>query len=241
MAKKAKKVGAFQILKWSILFQVLLLIGFGIIGRELLRKAKVAGYALAKEAKRAFEEDMHTLYDWTGTQPIFRLPNGKGNKGVEVLQVAYTLKKAQALLKFATVECNLPGVAELLSRGGLKFKYPPNQVAFLVPRIISTKASWYGGDAGHGNDGFHGKKMANGRKFDSNNPHLAAHQFLPLGTLLRVNNEAAGKSIEVEVADRGTCLEERGLDLSRAAAKKLGILKEGVVTVTAEIRSLGRG
>jgi rare lipoprotein A (peptidoglycan hydrolase) len=69
-------------------------------------------------------------------------------------------------------------------------------------------ASWYG-------PGFHGKRMANGQVFDQNDPTTTANNEYPMGTWLRVTNPGNGRSVVVQVRDRGGF--GHGLDLSRAA------------------------
>ena len=88
-------------------------------------------------------------------------------------------------------------------------------------------ASWYG-------PGFHGRKMANGKRFDQNDPTVAAHKTLPLGTKLRVTSKDTGKSIVVEVQDRCPYIWGRELDLSMAAMRRIEPLQKGVVEVQIE-------
>lgn len=90
------------------------------------------------------------------------------------------------------------------------------------------RASWYGA-------GFHGRRAANGRKFDAND-FTAAHRWLRLGTKLEVTNPKNGRKVVVEVTDRGPYIQGRELDLSFAAARELGIVNAGVARV--EVRVL---
>ena len=83
------------------------------------------------------------------------------------------------------------------------------------------RSSWYG-------PGLEGNRMPNGRIFRSSDPTVAAHKTLPLGTPLWVTNPRNGKTLIVIVQDRGPYIRGRQLDLSRAAADKLGYLHEGV-------------
>jgi rare lipoprotein A len=84
-------------------------------------------------------------------------------------------------------------------------------------------ASWYG-------PGFHGGKTANGEKYDQNDM-TAAHRTLPLPSIVRVTNLNNGKSILVRVNDRGPFKRNRILDLSKAAATKLDIVRSGSAKV----------
>jgi rare lipoprotein A len=77
-------------------------------------------------------------------------------------------------------------------------------------------------------DKFHGRKTASGQRFDKN-AFTAAHRSLPFGTKVEVTNLSNGKSVVVEINDRGPYAEGRILDLSPAAARKLGMLGKGTV------------
>lgn len=91
-------------------------------------------------------------------------------------------------------------------------------------------ASWYGPK-------FHGKKTASGVIFDQQE-FTAAHRNLPLGSRVRVTNLENAKFVEVEINDRGPFVPGRIIDLSRAAAKELGMLEDGVTPVRVEVLSL---
>jgi peptidoglycan lytic transglycosylase len=88
-------------------------------------------------------------------------------------------------------------------------------------------ATWYG-------PGFHGKRTASGEVFDQD-AMTCAHKTFPFGTRLRVTNPENGKSVVVVVNDRGPFVAGRDLDLSRGAARAIGI---GCGDV--EIQVLGR-
>ena len=81
---------------------------------------------------------------------------------------------------------------------------------------------------------FHGKQTANGEIFDMNKL-TCAHKSLPFGTLLKVTNEDNGNSVVVRVNDRGPFVQGRDLDLSYAAAKKIGLVSEGVKKLKVEV------
>jgi rare lipoprotein A len=84
-------------------------------------------------------------------------------------------------------------------------------------------ASWYGRE-------FHGRKTASGEKYDMNKL-TAAHKELPFGTKIYVKNLENGKEVSVVVNDRGPYKNSRILDLSYAAAKKIGIIGSGEAKV----------
>jgi rare lipoprotein A len=96
-------------------------------------------------------------------------------------------------------------------------------------KTLNGHASWYG-------PGFHGRKTANGERFDRNDMS-AAHKTLPFGTLVRVIDEKSGKSVLVRINDRGPYVRGRLLDLSEAAAQRLGIRGRGTGNVRLEIYS----
>jgi rare lipoprotein A len=87
-------------------------------------------------------------------------------------------------------------------------------------------ASWYG-------PGFHGRKTASGERFDQNDL-TAAHRKLPLGAEVKVTNLENGRSTTVEINDRGPYAKGRVIDLSKAAARKLGMVENGVAKVRIE-------
>jgi rare lipoprotein A len=89
--------------------------------------------------------------------------------------------------------------------------------------IQTGATSWYG-------PGFHGKRTANGERFNTN-ALTAAHKTLPFGTQLRVTNERTGRSVVVRINDRGPYAHGRVIDLSKAAADAVGFLGVGMVTL----------
>lgn len=88
------------------------------------------------------------------------------------------------------------------------------------------KASYYG--ARH-----HGKRTASGERFDQH-ALTAAHRSLPFGTRVRVTNLRNQRSVVVRINDRGPYARGRIIDLSRQAARQLGMLSAGVVPVRVE-------
>lgn len=105
----------------------------------------------------------------------------------------------------------------------------------LIEKMGKLVAFKKGAHASYYADKFHGKKTASGALFDMNK-YTAAHKKFPFGTKLRITNEANGKSVIVEVTDRGPFVKSREIDLSKRAfmeiAKNKGI---GVMTVTIEV------
>lgn len=85
---------------------------------------------------------------------------------------------------------------------------------------------------------FHnGRATANGEIFDSSKL-TAAHKTLPFGTVVRVTNLRNKKQVDVVINDRGPFAPGRIIDLSRAAAEQIDMIRDGVVDVQVEILSV---
>ena len=114
--------------------------------------------------------------------------------------------------------------AEFKSRSGNPETYVTDGVTY---RVLDTSAgyreqgiaSWYGGY-------FHGRRTSSGDVYDMYQM-TAAHKSLPLPTYVRVTHLGNGRSIVVRVNDRGPFIEDRIIDLSFAAASKLGMAAIG--------------
>lgn len=89
------------------------------------------------------------------------------------------------------------------------------------------------GIASHMGHALQGRKQASGERHDKNEM-ICAHKYLPFGTKIRVIDKKTGKSVIVRVTDRGPYGPGRVVDLSLAAAKKLGIEKSGLTRVKIE-------
>ena len=92
---------------------------------------------------------------------------------------------------------------------------------------LQGTASYYGGK-------FHGRKTASGERFDKE-ALTAAHKTLPLGTQVRVTNLRNGESVDVKINDRGPYVRGRIIDLSKGAARELGMLGAGTAKVKVEL------
>ena len=90
-------------------------------------------------------------------------------------------------------------------------------------------ASWYGPT-------FHGRPTANGEIFDQH-AMTAAHTTLPIPSIVEVTNLENGRSVIVRLNDRGPFVDDRLIDLSRAAATELGYVGSGLAHV--RVRYLG--
>lgn len=98
-----------------------------------------------------------------------------------------------------------------------------------IGEVETGMASFYG-------DAFHGRTTASGSVYDQYQL-TAAHRTLPFGTKVLVANKKNGKTVVVEITDRGPFKGERIIDLSTAAAQKIEMIKDGVVPV--EIKVIG--
>ena len=100
------------------------------------------------------------------------------------------------------------------------------------------------GDATYLADFFHGRESASGEIFDQRKM-IAAHRSLPFGSRVRVTNLKNGRSVSVRIVDRGpygkNYREGTIIDLSKAAATKLRMLRDGQVHVRVVVLSVGDG
>jgi len=101
------------------------------------------------------------------------------------------------------------------------------------PESLHGMASWYGEE-------FAGRTTANGEIFD---PALltAAHRTFPFGTILEIMNPKTRQSVWVRVNDRGPYIANRVIDLSYAAAQKIGLIEPGIGEVEIKLVKMGSG
>ena len=116
------------------------------------------------------------------------------------------------LFALLAAACLLAGCASLRGTGGDAAVYQRGE------------ASYYGAR-------FQGRRTASGERFDANRL-TAAHRSLPMGSRLRVTNNDNGRSVVVRINDRGPFVHGRVIDLSRAAAARLDMIRNGVAPVT---------
>ncbi|MGA9638336.1 septal ring lytic transglycosylase RlpA family protein [Flavobacterium sp.] len=137
--------------------------------------------------------------------------------GLATSQSAIVEKLKSSLQKTAVIKDTIKVVKDTVHLEKVKLKFYKKDV----------NASYYA-------DKFNGRKTASGKKFN-NNDYTAAHRKFPFGTKLKVTNQASGKSIIVEVTDRGPFSRGREIDLTKHGfmeiAKNKGI---GVMVVTIE-------
>ncbi|WP_242583083.1 septal ring lytic transglycosylase RlpA family protein [Hymenobacter telluris] len=83
-------------------------------------------------------------------------------------------------------------------------------------------------------DKFEGRKTASGTRYRANKL-TAAHNTLPFGTVIRVTNQRTHRSVKVKVTDRGPHAKGRIVDLSRKAARRIGMVDTGVAPVQLKV------
>ena len=100
-------------------------------------------------------------------------------------------------------------------------------------RVQHGYASYYGPN-------FNGRRTASGEIFNMYK-YTAAHRYYPFGTIVEVTNLENGRKVIVRINDRGPYKKGRIIDLSYAAAKKLGMIGKGVVKVKLRVIRWGKG
>ena len=104
--------------------------------------------------------------------------------------------------------------------------------AHSVKRVEKGKACWYGAE-------YQGRRTASGDVFNKSEL-TAAHRSLPFDTIAKVTSLLNGRSVNVRINDRGPSVRGRIIDLSEAAAREVGMIREGVIPVRIEILRIGR-
>jgi rare lipoprotein A len=106
------------------------------------------------------------------------------------------------------------------------YAFPPPE-APAVGTVVEGVASWYG-------PGYHGKKTSSGETFDQD-ALTAAHAYWTFGTRVKVTFPATGRSVVVRINDRFPSHKGRAIDLSRGAAKAIGLIGPGTGQVRLEV------
>ena len=100
--------------------------------------------------------------------------------------------------------------------------------------VEKVKNNTWKGIASYYHPKFNGRLTSTGEVF-SNAKFTAANNFLRLGTLVRITNPDNGKTVVVKINDRMNKNNKRLIDLSEAAARKLGLIKQGIGEVIMEV------
>lgn len=106
------------------------------------------------------------------------------------------------------------------------YPFPPPE-APAVGTVVEGIASWYG-------PGYHGKKTSSGERFDQD-ALTAAHAYWAFGTRVRVTLLATGRSVVVRINDRFPSYKGRAIDVSRGAARAIGLIGPGTGQVRLEV------
>jgi rare lipoprotein A len=110
---------------------------------------------------------------------------------------------------------------------------PPEPLAPPVGTVVEGIASWYG-------PGYHGRRTASGEVFDQDDL-TAAHYKWAFGTRVEVTLLATGRSVVVRINDRFPPFKGRLIDLSRGAARRIGLLGPGTGRVRVKVVESPRG
>jgi rare lipoprotein A len=121
----------------------------------------------------------------------------------------------------------IPSCASI-GNANTKHQTNPSDPQFAVKSVQRGNASWYSIGTNSGTRTASGQRLSNGAA-------TAAHKTLPLGTMVRVVNEANGKSEVLTITDRGPFVKNRIIDLTIGAAERLGFLHRGVAAVRVEV------
>lgn len=139
-------------------------------------------------------------------------------------------------MKILLMGCTVAALVALTARTEARPSGSINLETYLAPKVAESVkselgfASWYGEECD-------GNLTASGEVYDMNGL-TAAHRNLPLGTRIKVTNLRNKRSLIVRINDRGPFIDNRFLDLSMGAARKLGFMGAGLALVRAEVVSL---
>jgi rare lipoprotein A len=126
-------------------------------------------------------------------------------------------------------------LASQLGRAPSAATSEPSPQRYARARVLAVQH----GSASYYSDAFAGRRTASGAVYEPRG-FTAAHRDLPFGTILRVTRADGGGSVYVKVTDRGPFGSKgRILDLSRAAAERLRMLRAGVVKIKLEVVEYG--
>jgi rare lipoprotein A len=128
------------------------------------------------------------------------------------------------------------GMASAWAQTGAAAAAAPASAAPAAAAAASTetgKLAWYGKK-------FTGRKTASGEAFNPSALTMA-HKTLPFGTLVKVTNPKNGKSVTLRVNDRGPTQADRVGDVSYAAARRLDMVKSGVIEAELTVVGMAKG
>ena len=155
------------------------------------------------------------------------LPDQTRLSAKNALQMTNRLRRVMGSAPALTVIANAPVDAQrqILGKGDIGIQGGSDST--LRQRIRGGIASWYG-------PGFHGRRTANGERYNQHGL-TAAHKSLPFGTRVLVTNLVTGRSVMVRINDRGPFVRGRVIDLSAGAARAIGVYGSGTAPVALEV------
>ena len=187
------------------------------------------------------------IYGYAGVQEAFETGRGRivmrakaeiesyknDRERIIVTEIPYQVNKANMIERTAELvnEKKIEGISEIRDesdREGMRIVYEIKRDANASigsSRSFSGKASFYGNESG--------SRTASGQRFNQE-AMTAAHRTLPFGTRVKVTH--AGRSVVVTINDRGPFIRGRVLDLSKGAARAVGLTGRGVGHVVAEVQ-----
>jgi len=133
-------------------------------------------------------------------------------------------------MKKLIIGCAVTGLIALSPRSEARSSasdLPLRPLVMPKAELETGEASWYGEE-------FQGSETANGEIYDLNGL-TAAHPTLPFGTTVKVTNLNNRKNILLRINDRGPYVRQRLIDVSWAAAKRLGFVDSGITPVRVEV------
>ena len=169
-----------------------------------------------------------------------------GRRGERALSIAFGLALVMGLPACDGIDRSEPrySTTALAAKVARQAKHTEKQEGThdLVKDSVRTKTTAQGqqvivqvGEASFYGKGFHGNRTASGMRFNRW-ARTAAHPTLPLGTKAKVTHLETGKSVQVQITDRGPYAKGRNIDLSQAAARAIGLtLHEGEAPVRIEV------
>ena len=161
---------------------------------------------------------------------------GSNPSKIKLLWTLFVVFGALALVAvLGSIALHEPEVAEVPRAAAVAA--PDTEVTAAEPKAQEVAAQPIGtGKASYYGPGLAGNPTASGEPFD---PKVltAAHRTLPFGSRVRVTNAANGASVVVRINDRGPFAKRRIIDVSRAAARRLGMIEQGIATVHLELLS----
>jgi len=134
------------------------------------------------------------------------------------IYAGFKIEKTLADVKIMDLEAELETANASLAGANVEFEQ-----SRILAHIWTGIASWYGYRE-------HGRPTASGQVFDMRDL-TGASRTLPLGSMIIIENAETGRMVPCLINDRGPYITGRGLDVSKAVAERLGILKQGLAKV----------